>query len=568
MQFQAPITISKALQRIEAGEYVIPVIQREFVWKTRQIERLFDSLMRDYPIGSFLFWEVTKETLSKHPFFEFSARVVQGGDNHRSPAVAKFDKTTAILDGQQRLTAFLVGLKGSYQPKRKTQPVEYLYVDLLFHNPEAGEEDLANGFRFMSTAAFDQLKDDTTSHWFRVGDVLGFADATAVHNYLAAAGIVAIDGVFSRLEKLRKSVREVEVINFYLETRDDLSEVLNVFVRLNRSGTTLSYPDLLLSAATVGWKSHNAPKEFKSCVASMNAFGFEFTRERVLKAGLVLADLGDIKFKAENFKSANALQIEKDWLSIKASLVLAAELLKSFGLSHETLPAQNVIIPVAYYLRKSQRDKKYLTSVPMMTDREAVRQFVVLSLVKSGFWTGAVDQVLLAAQDVLKSHGTKRFPLKELEKRFSGMGKSLKLSDADIDGLLRSKYRKRGTGLVLSLLYAVDWSNPHHQDHVVPRSRLTEAKLKRLKIPASEIALILDRRDRLPNLQLLQGHVNVQKSKMPLAEFVGKIEPVGQRQHFLSANLISQVPLDETEFTSYYEAREAEMRAKLAKLLA
>jgi type II secretory pathway component PulF len=44
--------------RIQDQEYVLPAIQREFTWSTDQVTALFDSLMRGYPIGSFLFWQV------------------------------------------------------------------------------------------------------------------------------------------------------------------------------------------------------------------------------------------------------------------------------------------------------------------------------------------------------------------------------------------------------------------------------------------------------------------------------------------------------------------------------
>ena len=36
----------------------LPAIQREFVWDTKAIEKLFDSIMGDYPISSFLFWKI------------------------------------------------------------------------------------------------------------------------------------------------------------------------------------------------------------------------------------------------------------------------------------------------------------------------------------------------------------------------------------------------------------------------------------------------------------------------------------------------------------------------------
>lgn len=58
MTFQAPITIKTALDRMHRHDYVLPAIQREFVWDQDRIVRLFDSLMRGYPIGSFLFWNI------------------------------------------------------------------------------------------------------------------------------------------------------------------------------------------------------------------------------------------------------------------------------------------------------------------------------------------------------------------------------------------------------------------------------------------------------------------------------------------------------------------------------
>ena len=72
-KFQAPISISEAIGHIEDGDYLLPAIQRKFVWKTEQIERLFDSIMRGYPINSFMLWHVTdkkiKEDFKAHPTF-------------------------------------------------------------------------------------------------------------------------------------------------------------------------------------------------------------------------------------------------------------------------------------------------------------------------------------------------------------------------------------------------------------------------------------------------------------------------------------------------------------------
>jgi len=57
MAFVEPITIREVIENIHRKKYLLPAIQREFVWDTYQIERLFDSLMCDCPISSFLFWQ-------------------------------------------------------------------------------------------------------------------------------------------------------------------------------------------------------------------------------------------------------------------------------------------------------------------------------------------------------------------------------------------------------------------------------------------------------------------------------------------------------------------------------
>ena len=64
-------TIADALRRIQTKSYVLPAIQREFVWKPEQICAFFDSLMRRYPIGSFLFWEIPAADLGNYVFYDF-----------------------------------------------------------------------------------------------------------------------------------------------------------------------------------------------------------------------------------------------------------------------------------------------------------------------------------------------------------------------------------------------------------------------------------------------------------------------------------------------------------------
>ena len=71
LAYQTALTIESVIKDIDSKKYLLPSIQREFVWSTGQIEKLFDSLMRDYPINAFLFWKVPREKVSEFKFYEF-----------------------------------------------------------------------------------------------------------------------------------------------------------------------------------------------------------------------------------------------------------------------------------------------------------------------------------------------------------------------------------------------------------------------------------------------------------------------------------------------------------------
>src|SRR5262249_25490277 len=139
MAFQTPITVKDAINNIHAKKYLLPAIQREVVWDTGQIERLFDSLMRDYPIGSFLFWMVKRKRTSNYQFYEFVRKYHERDSPHNAKAnISGDDDIVGILDGQQRLTALYVGLRGSFahkEPRKRWNnpqafPVRKLYLNL------------------------------------------------------------------------------------------------------------------------------------------------------------------------------------------------------------------------------------------------------------------------------------------------------------------------------------------------------------------------------------------------------------------------------------------------------
>ena len=142
--------------------------------------------------------------------------------------------------------------------------------------------------------------------------------------------------------------------------------------------------------------------------------------------------------------------------------------------------------------------------------------------------------------------------------------KTLRFTKEEIEELLDSRYGRRTTALVLSLLYpGARLTDLYHQDHVVPRSVLRESRLKGEGLSELDMQAIAARRDRVPNLQLLPAPQNVEKSKKSLREYLYTIKPLSKRQHYLDFHDIVFVPKDVTEFLRFYEARREVMRQRL-----
>lgn len=71
-ELEKAITIKNAIDKIDSGDFLLPSIQRRFVWNPIQIEFLFDSIMQDYPINTFMFWEVEDDGIkNQFRFYDF-----------------------------------------------------------------------------------------------------------------------------------------------------------------------------------------------------------------------------------------------------------------------------------------------------------------------------------------------------------------------------------------------------------------------------------------------------------------------------------------------------------------
>ncbi|WP_028795338.1 DUF262 domain-containing protein [Thalassobaculum salexigens] len=572
-------TIADALKRIQIKSYVLPAIQREFVWKPEQIEKLFDSLMQGYPFGTFLFWKVQPETSGKFKFYDFVLNYHQRDAAH-CPDLGKMPNqaVTAVLDGQQRLTALNIGLRGTMAIKQPNKwwtnpdafPVRTLRLDLLAP-PVPDEDGAIYRFRFLDDA---QAARDETAQWFKVPDILGMEDGPAMLRSLTRQGLSGenLDNAYTALDRLHRVVHSRELINYYEEETQDVERVLNIFIRLNSGGTVLSYSDLLLSIAVAQWKKIDARAEIHTLVDELNRIGtgFNLSQDFVLKAGLMLADIASVGFKVENFTTANMAALEENWSRIRGALVRTVELAANYGLNGQSLRADSALLPIAYYLYRRDVPANYVTHSQYNADRNEIRGWLIRSLLKaSGIWGSGLDTLLTALRETIHSHGTDRFPVAELRQVMSARGKSLAFEPAEIEDLLHMEYGDKRMFALLSLLFPfVDLRNQFHVDHVYPISRFHRARLRKLGVEEDQIDALVRHANELPNLQLLEGPINNEKRAAMPAEWLAKHLPdEAARQNYTGNHCLGKLPSDLLEFDKFHAARRDLLRQRLVELL-
>jgi uncharacterized protein with ParB-like and HNH nuclease domain len=535
--FQPARTIASVLQEIEHQQLVLPAIQREFVWSDKKICSLFDSLMRGYPIGGFLYWRVSDKTIDTHAFYGFIKDYDQRPPNNFCPRLGETtpsDNRFAILDGQQRLTSLNIGLRGSHTVKLPNKrwdnpdafPIRHLYLDLGASEPdpeEVGSEDETGEtekyvFRFR-TPEQAETENESSHRWMRVSDILGLTGTQEILSYAVKADIGADKDAMEKLGRLRDIVHVHGTISPFIEPDQSIDRVMNIFIRANAQGEPLSFADLLLSQATAAWSSDkdgppvDAREEIRSFNEHLNRADrrFDFKRDQIMKACLVLADSSSVRFRIENYGRDQMLLIRDTWPDIKRCLDLAASLLEQLGLTAANLNARSVIHPLAYYIKHRGLDASYLTAKSAASDREQVRQWVLRSLLRQGIWGSGLDTLLTRLRAAIKEHGADGFPLAEVEKTMGEAGKSLTFDAAAVEGLLQLRYGERNCFPLLSLIYPSSEMIRRHVDHVYPQTEFTRSKLAKLGLSQDEVSTLLAQAQEIPNLQLLNGSENESK---------------------------------------------------------
>ena len=585
MAYEKPITIREAISSIQNQEYILPAIQREFVWNTKQIELLFDSILRDYPISTFLFWKVKAENVEKFKFYRFLPYYHQRDKRHNELAELSGDKDRfAILDGQQRLTSLYLGLKGSYAYKLSKYgwknndafPKRQLYINLLNHSEDI---DSIYDFKFLSDDEYAKAKEFHSEkyHWFKVGQILDFTDFPDIFKYISEHSLMdtskysADQAKFASdtLSKLFQYFNQKEVINFYLEKSEELDKVLHIFIRVNSGGTQLSYSDLLLSIATAQWKDKDAREIIHRFVDQINAIdpGFNINKDLVLKSCLVLTDIKDIKFKVDNFSSENMTLIESEWDNIAKALNLSIQLIASFGFNDKTLTAYNAIIPIAYFIKKNNLGDEILHSSSHVENRKFIKEWLVRALLKRVFG-GTPDNLYPVYRNII-SENLGEFPLQILIDKYKGTNKSLSFDEETIEHLLNTQYGSAFAYMVLSLVYPLNHNYKFHQDHIHPKKYFNHRDLIKFGIEDENLRNhYLSSFNSISNLQLIQETENLEKNATPFVDWLDKNYKDEELLNYKNLHFIpNDIDLSLGNYFDFFKLRREILKKKLMQLL-
>jgi uncharacterized protein with ParB-like and HNH nuclease domain len=451
-------TIKEVVEEIHSKRYLLPAIQREFVWKESQIELLFDSIMSDYPISSFLFWKLKPENASAFTFYEFLRHYHERDARHNTKANLAINRgdIVAVLDGQQRLASFYIALMGSYASRVKggwwsqdsNFPRKQLYLNLQVTLSGNG---MQYYFQFLNE---DEAKiRDENNYWFKVADILKFKSLYEINEYIYANGLNTEKLPSTLLFKLFESIHNKEIVNFYLEKSESLDKVLNIFIRINSGGTKLSYSDMLLSIATAQWDKKDAREEINGLVDELHRREFwGISKDWVLKACLYLADINDIKFKVDNFSRDNMLKVEENWDEIRSSLVKTVELFVALGYSTSrgNIATYNALLPIAYYLHHFQKASNFSVASQWDGKRREIRHWFVMVSLRQIF-SSKVDTMLSVFRNNIRKNQDFTFAEQRRITRYTG--NFLSFSEEEVDAVLEYKYGEKYTFNVLSLLY-------------------------------------------------------------------------------------------------------------------
>ena len=555
------ITIYEALENIKNGKYVMPAFQRQYVWSMEQIEKLWDSILLDYPIATFLFWHVDDDNVSWDTYFcnflsevTFDSRKQADSVNYELSSINVNLTDTAVLDGQQRLTSLFLSLYGQAYIRQKHARKKIAggtVVKLLIElnkNRLAVDEEEYNSKKF--DIRFAERIGKLSPTQFEVKNILGpqFREDSTREQAIekAIVNVPPESKEYARgiLNQLYRKIF-VEKLIRYTKIKDmKQDDALEMFVRFNSGGKALKKHEITMSILEAYWPS--AKTEFgKGLEGPYAGFGTDF----IVRAALML--YGDVV--KSNINKQIAEDLKNHWQEFKKALRNLETVLKSMKIEVSRFAnSWNVLLPIIYFIYYNPEYEKNL---------EGIRAYLVRAVLFTYFQSGTTSK-LQQMKSSINSYNYE-ITVDMMENQIS----DLRVTDGKIDDILNAEKGSRVAGEVLYFL-GLDWINKNYkyeQDHLHPDERFN--RTNPVSVPMEEWNKWRSNRNRLPNLHLLEGRQNASKNDMRLVDYYNDMNDEQKAVFRKEALIPDGVSLELEHFGEFYEKRKALLMDKIRQLL-
>lgn len=555
------ISIYEAMMHIKEGRYVMPAFQRQFVWSMEQIEKLWDSILLNYPIATFLFWHVDDNNVTWDTYFcNFLTSVTF--DNRKQADSVNYELTdidvnttdTAILDGQQRLTSLYLSLFGDSYIREKYArrntvggTVTKLLIELNKNKLDVDEEEY-NSKKY--DIKFSVKVGRLSPTQFELRNILqekfqnNSTRDKAIEDAIANVPPDSKDYARNLLKTLYHKIFTEKLIRF-TEIHDmNQDDALEMFVRLNSGGKALRKSEITMSILEAYWPS--AKTEFgKLLVDSYEGYGSDF----IIRAALML--YGDVVKSNINRKISE--ELKNNWSSFKKALKNLETVLKSLRIEVSRFSSSwNVLLPVLYYI--------YYNPENHVNNTEAIRAYLMRAILFTYFQSGTTSK-LQQMKSNINSYDY------EITVEMLDQITDLRVTDGKIEDILNAEKGSRVAGDALYYL-CLEWTNKnfkYEQDHLHPYDRFDGNKP--ISVSMEDWRRWRGLRNRLPNLQLLEGRSNGSKNNMRLIDYYNDMNDAQKADFYKQAIIPEGVSLEIEHFEELYNKRKEMLAARIKALL-
>ena len=440
--------IRELLDSIANKDLVLPEFQREYVWSKEQAKQLMVSLLRDYPVGSLLFWKTDKPPELKNI----------------SSLPAHLGSIQVILDGQQRLTSLYLLIRGDIPPFYKDTEIETDPRD-LYYNIDNGDFQYYQATRMRNNPLWIKVVD-----CFKNANINIFEMAMAKSEGNQALALEYAQNFNSNLNALR-SIETVDLTVQTVPMHASLEDAIDIFDRVNSQGTKLTEAELALTHITGKWAQARRVMKTKIAVLDSKSYFFDLA--------FMTRSLTGITVNRGLFEAVHKVpraELEKGWENLAKIADYLTSILPHQAFIHSTqdLNTTNILVPIVVYL--SLNGNKFPNQASI---KRAVHWMYAAQMWAR--YSSQTDQKMDADISIVAKEVT---PWEKLIGQIIEQRGRIEIKNSDLDGHGVQNPIYRMVHIISKAQNAVDWFNglplgknqgksyAIHSHHIFPTSRL------------------------------------------------------------------------------------------------